>query len=170
MRDKTFSGLAGTVKSALKHFDPEVSNAAIRLNDLLDLYGNLSVKPYDQETAAIIKLLSEFEGSYSTEVAKIGLTAWVQELKKQNNAFESLKTSRYDENALKPQLQIKNCRIETDKAYRAIVKRISAHIEINGDAAFAGFVNDLNLRIESYNQTLALRQGRNTKKEAALIV
>jgi hypothetical protein len=162
-RDNTFSGMAGTVKSAMNHFDPEVRVAANRLKVLFDTYGNLTTKPNDQETASIIKLVSELRGNYLADATKLSLTGWINELERKNNTFNSLKGSRYDENASKPQQNLKMARQETDKTYKAIVKRINALIEVNGDTAYAGFVTAVNERIENYQHVLAQRQGRNAK-------
>lgn len=163
-RDDISSGLAGTIKSALNHFNPEMRAAATRLNLLLDTYGNIATKPYDQETAAITKLVSELEGPYAADVATLGVGGWVEELKNRNNAFDSLKNMRYDENTAKPQQNLRLARLETDKAYRAVVKRINALIEVNGEQAYSGFVNEINQRIENYQVILAQRQGRNAKE------
>jgi len=162
-RDNTVDGLTGTIKSALNHFNPEVRSAANRLMLLLDTYGNLTTKPYDQETASITKLVSELEGLYSADVATLGVGGWVAELKKRNIAFDSLKNMRYNENSSKPQQNLKLARQETDTTYRAVVKRINALIEVNGDTAYAGFVTALNQRIEHYQLVLAQRQGRNAR-------
>lgn len=162
-RDNTASGLTGTIKSALNHFNPEVRSAASRLVLLLDTYGNLATKPYDQETASITKLVSELEGSYAADVATLGVGGWVAELKNRNNAFNNLKNMRYGEDSAKPQQNLKLARQETDTSYRAIVKRINALIEVNGYTAYAGFVTAVNQRIENYQLVLAQRQGRNAK-------
>lgn len=165
-RDSLFSGLSGTIKSAINHFDHEKKAAANRLKLLLDTYGNLTIKPYDQETAAIIKLVDELEGSYAADVAKLEITGWINELKSQNQIFDNLKNTRYAEHAAKPQQSLKQARLATDKAYRAIVKRLNALIEVNGEEAYADFVMEVNQRIENYNNVLAHRQGRNAKSKA----
>ena len=164
-RDDTITGLVGTVKSALNHYIPAMRAAATRLMLLFDTYGNLATKPYDQETASITKLVSDLEGPYAAEVATLGIGGWVAELKNRNNAFDSLKNMRYDEDAAKPQQNLRQARTETDKAYRAVVKRIDALIEVNGSAAYTGFVSALNQRIEHYQHVIAQRQGRNAKKD-----
>lgn len=162
-RDSLCSGFTGTIKSALNHYDDDVRVSASRLKLLLDTYGNLTTKPYDQETAAIIKLVDELEGSYAADVAKLEVTGWVTELKNQNLVFDNLKNTRYAENAAKPQQSLKEARLATDKAYRAIFKRLNALIEVNGEEAYADFVTELNQRIENYKKVLAQRQGRNAK-------
>ncbi len=166
-RDATFKGLAGTIKSALNHFTPGVKAAAARLEALLDTYGVVSDKPYDQETAAIIKLTAELEGVYAADVATLGIAGWVAELKARNQAFDALKNSRYNENTAKPQQNLKLARVETDNAYRAIVKRVNALVEVNGGEAYAGFIAQLNQRIANYRLILAQRKGRNAAGEKA---
>ena len=69
----------------------------------------------------------------------------------------------YDENAAKPQENLKLARKQTDKAYQAIVKHIDALNEVNGETNYVGFVGELNQRIANYNNLLAQRQGRNAK-------
>ena len=160
-RDGTFSGMAGTIRSALNHFDPNVAKAANRLNRVLEATGNVTIKPYDQETGAIENLIGELEGAYAADVATLGIAGWVQELKARNLAFDTLLNQRYAENKAKFYHAMKAARFETDKSYRAIVKRIHALIEVNGEANYADFVTELNQRIESRIQVLATRKGRN---------
>lgn len=165
LRDETYRGLDGTVRSARNHFNPEIRKAATRLSLLLDTYGAIPDKPYDQESAAIIKLVAELEGAYSPEVTALGLAGWVVELKSRNDAFNSLKNQRYSEATVKPSQNLKAARRETDIAYRAIEKRINALIEVNGIEAYVAFVAEMNQRIENYQHLLAQRKGRNTAGE-----
>jgi hypothetical protein len=60
---------------------------------------------------------------------------------------------------------MKTAREEVDDAYRAITERIGALIIVNGEEAYAGFVNDLNERIERYNNAVSRRYGRNEKED-----
>jgi hypothetical protein len=165
-RDYTFSGLLGTIRSAMKHFDPEISKSAARLKMLLGTYGYVPSKPYDQETAALIKLVSELEGPYAPDVAKLGIAGWVEKLKTQNTEFDNLKNQRYGESTLKPQQNLKQARIVTDNAYRNMVKLINALMVVNGAAQYEAFVGALNQRIENYRRVLAQRQGRNAEIES----
>ena len=166
VRDTTFRGLTGTVKSALNHFDPEVRSSAERLKMLIDTYGNMTEKPLDQETASIIKLVEELEGSYAADAVKLGVASWVTALKQQNKAFDDLKNLRYDETTAKPQLNLRQARQETDNAYRAIIKRINSLIEVNGPTAYSAFVADLNSRVGNYQNLLEQRKSRNAKAKA----
>jgi len=163
LRDATFSGLAGTVKSAQNHFRPNIRAAAVRLQYVFDSFGNLSEKPYIQETAAISKLVYELQNSYSADATTVGIVDWVEELARQNADFDQLMNTRFTESAAKPQENLKLARKETDKVYQAIKKRIEAMIEVEGEALYANFVAELNQRIENFNKTLAQRKGRAAK-------
>lgn len=162
-RDTTCYGLSGIVKASLNHFNPEIRVAAERLKKLLDTYGSLAEKPYDQETAGIYKLVSDLQGDYLTDATTVGIAGWTEELSRRNVAFDELKNLRYADDAAKPQENMKQARKQTDKAYRAIVKRIGALIELNGETVHAGFVNELNQRIVNYNNLLAQRRKSPTK-------
>jgi Family of unknown function (DUF6261) len=162
-RDSTFIGLDSSVKSMLFHFDATTKAAAMRIKKLLDTYGDIAEKPYDQETGAITKLVNDLQGDYSADATLLGINAWVVELQRLNIQFDTLKNSRYAEGAAKPQENLKLARKQTDKVYKDIVKRINALVVINGETEHRGFVVDLNERITNYNNLLAQRHGRNAK-------
>ncbi len=65
---------------------------------------------------------------------------------------------------------MKDVRIDVDKSYEGIVKRVNALIEINGDAAYKAFVSELNARIESYNTAMSMRGKRSGKDEEVEVV
>ena len=164
-RDATFSGLASAVKSGTKHFSAEVKQAAARVQVVFDTYGNVAKKGYDEETAAINSLITDLNSTYAADVPLLGIAGWITELKANNDAFDTLKKSRYIEEACKTQLRMKQVRTEVDAAYKAIVERINALIIVNGDRLYASFVNELNERIDQFNLVLAQREGRNAKDD-----
>ena len=166
-RDSLFRGLCNTVKGAAGHFNPAIKEAAARIQIALDHYGNINVKPYDEQTAAINNLIDEFNTTYTADVAMLGIGDWVSELQTTNNNFEALMQERYSEDAGKTQLKMKEVRAEIDDAYRAITERIDALVIVNGPENYSGFVNELNQRVEKYNNLLAQREGRNAKKDEA---
>lgn len=59
-RDEVFRGLSDTINAYQKHRNEAKRDAATRLSILFNQYR----KPYDEETAAIIKLVSELKGTY----------------------------------------------------------------------------------------------------------
>lgn len=164
MRDRTFRGLRDTVKSAANHFLVEKQEAASRIQIVLDHYGDLARKNYDEETAAISSFIADL-AERSADVNLLGLSEWVTELQANNEAFDALKKTRYTEEAGKTQLRMKQVRRLVDDAYKTISTRIDALVIVNGAEAYEAYINELNQRIESYNLLLAQRMGRNDQTE-----
>jgi len=169
-RDSVFRGMSDAVKSALNHFNADIRTAAKRLQIVLDTYGNLAIKPYDAETGGLNSLINDFTTTYAADVATVGLTEWVTELKAKNKAFDDLKNNRYSDEAAKTILRMKQERVKTDAIYRQITERINALVVVDGDAAYAGFVNELNKRIEGYENTISIRRAKGKKTTATTAV
>jgi len=162
-RDSVFRGLSDAVKSALNHFNADIRAAAKRLQVVLDTYGNLAIKPYDAETGGLNGLINDFTTTYAADVTTVGLAGWVTELKAKNKAFDDLKNHRYSDEAAKTILRMKQERVKTDAIYRQIVERINALVVVEGEAAYAGFVNELNKRIEGFDNTISIRRAKGKK-------
>lgn len=162
-RDEIFRGFADAVKSLLNHFSADKRMAASRVNVVLDQYGNVARKSYDEETAAITKLVQEANGALRADIATLGLADWIAELDTRNKAFDALMKSRYSEAAAKTELRMKQVRAEIDLVYRAIADRLDALMLLNGPAAYEPFVRELNTRVDRYNDIIAMRKGRNAK-------
>lgn len=163
LRDNTYRGLSDTVKGAANHFKPEKREAAERLMLLLGHFGNINAKSYDAQTASISALVNDLNTGYAADVATLKLEDWVAELQSNNAAFEALMDERYKDSSERTELKMKDVRTEIDAEYRTIAERIDALSVVNGPETYAPFVNELNARIERYNNTIAQRQGRNAK-------
>ena len=165
-RDRLFRGIVNLNKVALSHFSEEVQEASKRLKVLLDTYGNIAQKPINEATSAVFNLLQELKGKYAADVALIGATAWVAELQSCNGAFDQLMKTRYQETAMRTDLVLKDCRQNVDDTYHDIVDHINAHVVLEGDAAYAEFIRNLNVVIDKYAAILASRRGKaNVKNE-----
>jgi hypothetical protein len=162
-RDDIYRGLADAIKSALKHFDPNKRAAASRLKVLFDQYGNVARKPYDEETAAINKIMVEAKGAYAADITTLAISDWFTMLETKNNAFDTIMKSRYSEEAGKTELRMNQVRLEVDAAYREIMDRIDALILINGTRGYENFTREHNARVEKFSNTLAQRVGRKAK-------
>ena len=159
-RDEIFSGMVEANKSALKHYDNNVREAAKRLKIVFDTYGNISRKPLDEETSAIYNILQDLKGKYAADAETVGLNGWIAELEQANETFSALMLDRYDESATRTSLVMKQVRQQVDDAYRTISERINASIIIEGEAQYADFVTTLNTVIKRYADILAQRKGK----------
>lgn len=165
-RDRLFRGMADACRAALNHFDPAVREAARRLKIVLDTYGNIAVKPINEETSAIYNMLQEFYGRYAADAALVGLTVWAQQLDISNRALDTLMKNRYDETALRTQLIMKQCRLLVDDAYRVIIERINALIVLQGVMPpFGDFILTLNAVIAKYAAALAHHHRKKTNEQ-----
>ena len=104
-------------------------------------------------------------GKYAADVALLDLTDWVAQLDANNKAFDALMQNRYAEGSEKTNLRLQPIRIETDRNYRDTLDRLDALMLINGDAAYASFVNELNTRTVRFENILAQRKGRAAAKK-----
>ncbi|MDR2026128.1 MAG: DUF6261 family protein [Prevotellaceae bacterium] len=169
-RDAVITGLNEAVRTAIRHFDPAVSEAAKRLKIVLDTYNtpkSIALLSYDAETVAVANLLQEFEGKYAADVQTAGLTAWVTELHGRNDAFDRLTKAYNEQQAAKPPFKMKDVRNETDKAYRNIVFVINALIVMEGETEYTPFVTELNELIKHYAGLIAQHAGRNKAKKSS---
>jgi hypothetical protein len=168
VRDSTYRGLSEAILSALHHYSDTHSAAAERLQPLLEHYGNLSVKSYNEETAGIYNFLQELRGTFAPQVATLALEGWVDELERNNRAFEAAILARNVEGAGKAtDVTLLDIRRKTNRCYLDIVERIEAKILLQGEANYSAFVKTLNTNIERYAIALNRRQGHGNKSEAA---
>jgi hypothetical protein len=164
-RDVLYRGLCETVKGALKHYNPEVQQAAAKVMVALQTPRNMDSLPYDEETLALKKLNKELTTFYTTEMATLGIEQWVLELMAKNDAFDQLMKRRYNEVSQKTTLRMKSIRLELHAAFQKLIVRIEALIELNGDANHAGFVAELNTIVQRYNNAVLRREGHNDDEE-----
>jgi hypothetical protein len=167
LRDTTYSGIVGTIRAALNHYDATVVKAAETLLPVIDQFGNVALLAYDDETAAVYKFGDLLMNKYEAEIVKLQIEKWVEILQDQNNAFDTLKNKRTLNNSQKPESNMKTERLLVDDAYRALTKRVNALAEVNGVAAYEPFIKELNQTIDEISLTLAQRRSRKVSEPNA---
>lgn len=158
LRDSLFRGFVMLIEAYCHHFTPAIEEAALRLKVVTDTYGNVATKTYDAETAAINSLIAEFNATHTADVAAVNLAPWLGELQNRNNAFASLMAGRYTETAGKTPLRMADARKQAEQAYRKIVGRIDALVEINGLEGYTTLVAELNARVERFMNLVRMKQ------------
>lgn len=161
-RDIPVQGFSKVVNGMTHHFNPDISAAAHRIKVIIDSFSGITRLPYENQTAATIKLVDELK-AVKDDIVLMGLTDWLTEIEVRNTAFDTLVKSRFTETDDRTTLRMKHVRIETDEAYNTITDRINAFITLDGDTGFAPFVNKLNNRIDSFTTAVAIRKGRTIK-------
>ena len=159
-RDRNWHGIVETVKLALISYSNDIKSAAEKLKILLDSYGNIARKPYEEQTSAIHNVLQDLEEKYSAESQKCGINKWLELLQSSNENFKNLMMLRFAENAGKPSVIIRDIRHKVDDAYHAVVERINALIVIEGENNYREFVGLLNAVIKRHKDVMAQHSGR----------
>lgn len=156
-RDSLISLLKGLVDNWFRHPDPAMSTAAATLRQSLRDYGIDPSMQLDKETGLITNLVQDWQTTLAPQVATLFLTDTVGALKAKNDEVKELTARRADEYALRYSRNLRAARLATDDAYRAIIRRINAWLEIGADTVFDDFATYLNTRLTGYKQQV-LRQ------------
>jgi hypothetical protein len=165
LRDNAYRGISETVRTAERHYDPVKRAAAEKLVVLIDHYGNVADRPYNEETATIYNFIQDIRGKYATEIDTLDLTGWIDELERTNNDFEKTVLDRNKEYAGKDsELNMLDIRKKTDRTYLDIVERIEALSLVKGDEVFTEFIKTLNANIDRYIASIKRRTGKSKAK------
>jgi len=159
-RDELYDGMAELTAALVKSPIQNKRDAAKRLKIIFDTYGNISKKPLNEQTSAIINILQELNGQYAADAQLIGLTDYVTLIETHNNTLETLVRERYDESTAKTDVVLRDARQAVDAAYEDITARVNALALLEGGTIVENFIRSLNTVIAKYNAILHARLGR----------
>jgi hypothetical protein len=160
-RDQLIRAFEMQVESLAYHWDPNVVEAARRIGRIVNQYGNLRTKNYNEESSGITHLVQEIStGTYKNDLAIMSLTDWTTQLTKVNDHFMNLFNNRADELATRASGDVSAARKLIDITYKTIVSRINALVIVNGEENFTEFIDRLNYFINYNRNTIAARKGR----------
>jgi hypothetical protein len=151
--DRCVVGINSTIKAGLHHFDSTVVAAARKLETVMKAFrGNIESKAYEEESAAVKILITDFQTTYAPQVEKLGLGPWLTELIAAQADFERIFLLRSDQRANKPQEHLKDVRKEIDGVYKKMIEKIDAYTIMNGETDTIAFVKHLNDEITYFNE------------------
>jgi hypothetical protein len=161
IRMNIFRGMVGIVKSSLRHYNEDVREASKHVMVVIDTYNKISKKPINEVTSAILNLLQDLRGRFAADVIIVGIVEWLNELEKQNNRVNELWGQRLDERNQQSDIVLRTARTKTDDAYRDIIKCIEGMCLIDEkEYVYRELIHKLNVIVEKYSNTLAMRTGR----------
>lgn len=88
----------------------------------------------------MVNFISDLEDKYATQVAKLGLTAFVTNLKEANERVRTLTLQRTNEKIGIIVGALKTARTASDDAYRALVKMVNALALVFGEKDYTAFI------------------------------
>jgi hypothetical protein len=165
LNDRLILGIKETVSGAMRHYDPNIAAAAVRLNNRLKDFGKIERKSYEEEAGAISILVADFQNPpLANDVATVGIGGWITQLVTSLNNFKDLLTQRNDSIALNlPKENLKTIRSKIEKAYHKMTARINAAAELDEAGVYEPFIQQINAEIRYFNE----HTHRNLKKDLA---
>ena len=151
-RDALYAGYKKAVEGFLAMPIADMAHAAKILSQHIKDYKINTADQLDKETGLLVNFITDLEDKYATQVAKLGLTAFVTNLKEANERVRTLTLQRTNEKIGITVGALKTARTASDDAYRALVKMVNALALVFGEKDYAPFIDYVNTEITHYKR------------------
>ena len=151
-RDALYAGYKKAVEAFLAMPIADMAQAAKVLAQHIKDYKINTADQLDKETGLLVNFITDLEGKYSEQVAKLGLTAFVTNLKEANERVRTLTLQRTNEKMGVTVGALKTARTASDDAYRALVKMVNALALVFGEKDYTAFIDYVNTEITHYKR------------------
>lgn len=151
-RDALYAGYKKAVEAFLAMPIADMAQAAKVLAQHIKDYKINTAGQLDKETGLLVNFITDLEDKYSAQVAKLGLTAFVTNLKEANERVRMLTLQRTNEKMGVTVGALKAARTSSDDAYRALVKMVNALALVYGEKDYTAFIDYANTEITHYKR------------------
>ncbi len=151
-RDALYAGYKKAVEAFLAMPIADMAQAAKVLAQHIKDYKINTADQLDKETGLLVNFITDLEGKYSEQVAKLGLTAFVTNMKEANERVRTLTLQRTNEKMGVTVGALKAARTASDDAYRALVKMVNALALVFGEKDYTAFIDYANTEITHYKR------------------
>jgi hypothetical protein len=151
-RDALYAGYKKAVEAFLAMPIADMAQAAKVLAQHIKDYKINTADQLDKETGLLVNFITDLEGKYSEQVAKLGLTAFVTNMKEANERVRTLTLQRTNEKMGVMVGALKTARTATDDAYRALVKMVNALALVFGEKNYTAFIDYVNTEVTHYKR------------------
>lgn len=151
-RDALYAGYKKAVEAFLAMPIADMAQAAKVLAQHIKDYKINTAGQLDKETGLLVNFITDLEDKYSAQVAKLGLTAFVTNLKEANERVRMLTLQRTKEKMGVTVGALKAARTASDDAYRALVKMVNALALVYGEKDYTAFIDYANTEITHYKR------------------
>lgn len=151
-RDALYAGYKKAVEGFLAMPIADMAQAAKILSQHIKDYKINTAEQLDKETGLLVNFISDLEDKYAAQVAKLGLTAFVTNLKEANERVRTLTLQRTNEKIGITVGALKTARTASDNAYRALVKMVNALALVFGEKDYTAFIDYVNTEITHYKR------------------
>ena len=151
-RDALYAGYKKAVEAFLAMPIADMAQAAKVLAQHIKDYKINTAGQLDKETGLLVNFITDLEDKYSAQVAKLGLTAFVTNLKEANERVRMLTLQRTNEKMGVTVGALKAARTSSDDAYRALAKMVNALALVYGEKDYTAFIDYANTEITHYKR------------------
>ena len=151
-RDALYAGYKKAVEGFLAMPIADMAQAAKILSQHIKDYKINTADQLDKETGLLVNFISDLEDKYAAQVAKLGLTAFVTNMKEANERVRTLTLQRTNEKIGITVGALKTARTASDDAYRALVKMVNALALVFGEKDYTAFIDYVNTEITHYKR------------------
>lgn len=151
-RDALYAGYKKAVEAFLAMPIADMAQAAKVLAQHIKDYKINTADQLDKETGLLVNFITDLEDKYSAQVAKLGLTAFVTNMKEANERVRTLTLQRTNEKMGVTVGALKATRTASDDAYRALVKMVNALALVYGEKDYTAFIDYANTEITHYKR------------------
>ena len=151
-RDALYAGYKKAVEGFLAMPIADMAQAAKILSQHIKDYKINTADQLDKETGLLVNFISDLEDKYAAQVAKLGLTAFVTNLKEVNERVRTLTLQRTNEKMGVTVGALKAARTASDTAYRALVKMVNALALVLGEKDYTAFIDYVNTEVTHYKR------------------
>ena len=157
-RDALYAGYKKAVEGFLAMPIADMAQAAKILSQHIKDYRINTADQLDKETGLLVNFISDLEDKYAAQVAKLGLTAFVTNLKEANERVRTLTLQRTNEKISITVGALKTARTASDDAYRALVKMVNALALVFGEKDYTAFIDYVNTEVAHYKREVLGRK------------
>ena len=151
-RDALYAGYKKAIEGFLAMPIADMAQAAKILSQHIKDYKINTADQLDKETGLLVNFISDLEDKYAAQVAKLGLTAFVTNMKEANERVRTLTLQRTNEKMGVMVGALKTARTATDDAYRALVKMVNALALVFGEKDYTAFIDYVNTEVTHYKR------------------
>lgn len=151
-RDALYAGYKKAVEAFLAMPIADMAQAAKVLAQHIKDYKINTAGQLDKETGLLVNFITDLEDKYSAQVAKLGLTTFVTNLKEANERVRMLTLQRTNEKMGVTVGALKAARTSSDDAYRALVKMVNALALVFGEKDYTAFIDYVNTEVTHYKR------------------
>lgn len=151
-RDALYAGYKKAVEGFLAMPIADMAQAAKILSQHIKDYKINTADQLDKETGLLVNFISDLEDKYAAQVAKLGLTAFVTNMKEANERVRTLTLQRTNEKMGVSVGALKTARTASDDAYRALVKMVNALALVFGEKDYTAFIDYVNTEVTHYKR------------------